>query len=68
MDILGSLSLLLLTSPIMLICAIGIRVSSPGPVIFKQERVGRNKKRFYMYKFRSMRVNFPSSSMCSREI
>ena len=62
MDILGSLSLLLLTSPIMLICAIGIRVSSPGPVIFKQERVGRNKKRFYMYKFRSMRVNSKQST------
>lgn len=57
MDILGSLALLILTSPIMLICAVGVRISSPGPIIFKQERVGRNKKRFYMYKFRSMRIN-----------
>lgn len=57
MDILGSLTLLLLTSPVMLVCAAGVRLSSPGPVIFRQERVGRDKKPFYMYKFRSMRVN-----------
>lgn len=57
MDIVGSLLLILLASPVMLACAIGVRLSSPGPVIFKQERVGRNKKRFFMYKFRSMRVN-----------
>ena len=57
MDIVGSGLLLILTSPIMLICAIGVKLSSPGPVFFKQERVGRNKRNFYMYKFRSMRVN-----------
>ncbi len=57
MDIAGSLILLILTSPMMLLCAIGVKLSSPGPVIFRQERVGRNKKPFYMYKFRSMRVN-----------
>lgn len=57
MDIVGSLLLLILTSPIMLIAAVGTRLSSPGPVIFKQERVGKNKRRFTMYKFRSMRVN-----------
>jgi len=57
MDITGSLCLIVLTSPIMLISAIGVRLSSPGPVIFRQKRVGRNKKMFYMYKFRSMRVN-----------
>lgn len=57
MDIIGSLLLLIVTSPVMLICAAGVRLSSPGPIIFRQERVGRNKKNFYMYKFRSMRVN-----------
>ena len=57
MDVAGSLLLILLTSPVMLVCAIGVRLSSPGPVIFKQKRVGLNKKTFYMYKFRSMRVN-----------
>ena len=57
MDVAGSLALILLTSPIMLICAIGVRLSSPGPVLFRQQRVGRNNQYFYMYKFRSMRVN-----------
>jgi len=57
MDVVGSLLLLILSSPAMLICAVGVRLSSPGPIIFKQERVGRGKKPFYMYKFRSMRVN-----------
>ena len=57
MDIVCSAILLIITSPLMLICAIGVKLSSPGPIIFKQKRVGRNKKHFYMYKFRSMRVN-----------
>ena len=56
-DIIASAILLVVTSPIMLFCAIGVRISSPGPIIFKQERVGRNKKSFFMYKFRSMKVN-----------
>ena len=47
----------MLTSPLMLIAAIGVKLSSPGPIIFKQERVGKDKKPFYMYKFRSMKVN-----------
>lgn len=57
MDIVGSLLLILLTFPIMLVCAIGVKLSSPGPILFRQERVGLNKQPFYMYKFRSMRVN-----------
>lgn len=57
MDVCGALVLIVLTSPIMLIAAIGTKLSSPGPVIFKQERIGLNKKPFIMYKFRSMRVN-----------
>ena len=57
MDVVGSLLLLILASPVMLICAIGVKLSSPGPIIFAQERVGRDKKLFKMYKFRSMRVN-----------
>lgn len=57
MDICGSLVLILLTSPLMLFAAVGVKLSSPGPILFKQERVGLGKKTFYMYKFRSMRVN-----------
>lgn len=57
MDLVGSAVLILLTSPIMLGVAIGVKLSSPGPIIFKQERIGLNKKPFMMYKFRSMRIN-----------
>lgn len=56
MDVVGSLLLILLSSPVMLAVAIGVKLSSPGPIIFRQERVGKDKKKFYMYKFRSMRV------------
>lgn len=55
-DIVGSMVLIVLTSPVMLIAAIGVRLSSPGPILFRQERVGRDKKPFLMYKFRSMRI------------
>ena len=57
MDIIGSLILIVCTSPLMLFAAVGVKLSSPGPILFRQERVGLNKKPFYMYKFRSMRVN-----------
>lgn len=59
-DIVGSLAGVVITSPIMLIAAIAIKISSPGPVIFKQERVGLHSKSFYMYKFRSMEQQKPS--------
>ena len=59
MDILGSLCGIVVTSPIMLIAAILVKLSSPGPVIFKQERVGLHNKPFYMYKFRSMEQQSP---------
>lgn len=49
----------------MLITAIGVKLSSPGPIIFKQQRVGLDKKLFYMYKFRSMRVNSGSDTSWS---
>lgn len=57
LDIAASSFLILLTSPLMIFTAIGVRISSPGPIFFKQIRVGRNNKEFTMYKFRSMRVN-----------
>ena len=56
-DILVSGLALIALSPLLLFCALGVKISSPGPVIFKQQRVGKHKKTFTMYKFRSMRVN-----------
>ncbi len=56
-DIVGSLLLIALTAPIMLIAAIGVKISSPGPVLFRQVRVGKMGKKFMMLKFRSMRLN-----------
>ena len=53
-DILGALVGLVLFSPIMLATAIAIKVTSPGPIIFKQTRFGKKGARFQFYKFRSM--------------
>ncbi|MGN7353637.1 undecaprenyl-phosphate glucose phosphotransferase [Paenibacillus amylolyticus] len=61
-DILFSLTAILLTSPVMLVVAVGVRLTSSGPVIFKQERVGLNRRNFMMYKFRSMKV-IPEGTM-----
>lgn len=55
-DIFGSLFLIVIFSPIMLITAFLVKKSSPGPIIFKQKRVGKDSKPFYMYKFRSMYI------------
>ena len=67
MDVVGALVLIVLTSPLMLFAAVGVKLSSPGPVLFRQERVGRNKKTFFMYKFRSMRVNDQETTGWSRD-
>ncbi len=56
MDIIGSLVCIVLFSPVMLITAFLIKLTSPGPLIFKQERVGLHNRPFIMYKFRSMEV------------
>lgn len=67
LDIVCSLLLILLTSPIMLFAAVGVRLSSPGPIIFCQERVGLHNRTFSMYKFRSMRVNTQQDTGWSRD-
>lgn len=54
-DILVSAAGLLLLSPLLLILAIGVRLSGPGPILFRQTRVGYNRREFQMLKFRSMR-------------
>lgn len=53
-DILGSLVGIVFTILVFPFVAIAIKAESKGPVIFKQERIGKNGRRFYMYKFRSM--------------
>lgn len=64
-DILVSIIAIILASPVMLVLAIGVKLSSPGPILFRQERVGYNQKHFMMLKFRSMRVNNESDTAWS---
>ena len=54
LDLLLSLLGLVLLSPILLISALAVKCSSPGPIIFRQKRLGRGGKEFDFYKFRSM--------------
>ena len=57
LDVLISLLLLIPAAPIMLLTALIVRLESPGPVIYKQDRVGLFEKEFTVYKFRSMRAD-----------
>lgn len=57
MDVFLSFFFILALSPFMLIIVLIIRISSPGPVVFKQARVGLRGRQFYLYKFRTMVVN-----------
>ena len=56
-DMVLLLFILPLVLPVMLIAAIAIRLDSPGPIFFKQEREGFNNKKFHIWKFRSMRTD-----------
>ena len=60
-DIGSSLVALIVLSPVWLICAIGIKLSSKGPVFYTTERIGKGKKPFTLYKFRSMHVYQPDA-------
>jgi len=57
MDILGSGALLLLTLPVFIAAGIAIKVTSPGPIFFSQDRYGLHRRRFRMFKLRTMVVN-----------
>ncbi|MEM1126808.1 MAG: undecaprenyl-phosphate glucose phosphotransferase [Bacteroidota bacterium] len=62
LDIAFSLGVLLLASPLMLLIALGVKLSSAGPVFYRQERMGLNGETFHMLKFRSMPVNAEAST------
>lgn len=56
LDLIGSVGLLLSLFPVLLVLAVAVALESKGPVLFRQDRYGRGKKIFKVYKFRTMRV------------
>ncbi|VAW51588.1 hypothetical protein MNBD_GAMMA05-1467 [hydrothermal vent metagenome] len=61
-DYILSAVLLIMASPLMLVLAVGVKMSSPGPVLYRQRRVGWNGKKFTMYKFRTMPIETEKES------
>lgn len=61
-DVVGSATLLLVSAPLMLVLAVLVRASSPGPIFYGQERLGRDHRPFRMLKFRTMRVDAEAES------
>lgn len=59
-DILFSLLLLIILSPLLLMIILVIKVDSKGPALFSQRRIGRNNQEFVLYKFRTMRTEAPN--------
>lgn len=57
MDLIICIAAMPLLVPVLLICALAIRLESPGPILFRQQRTGRHGVRFGMYKFRTMVAN-----------
>ena len=64
LDIFLSLTLLLVLSPLLLLIALGIKLVSPGPVFYRQARIGKGGRPFGMLKFRSMRVGSDRGEKC----
>ncbi len=61
-DIFCSFLAIVILSPLLLIISLIIKIDSRGPVLFKQDRIGKNKKIFKMWKFRSMRIDAPKNA------
>jgi exopolysaccharide biosynthesis polyprenyl glycosylphosphotransferase len=57
MDIVGAILALILLSPVLILTALAVKLTSPGPVLFRQPRYGYNRRRFPMFKFRTMVVD-----------
>ena len=56
LDVTGAAALLLLAAPLLALCALAVRLTSPGPVLYRQVRVGRGQRPFTLVKFRTMHV------------
>ena len=61
-DVVVSGFLLLITAPVMVLCALAVRLTSPGPALFKQKRVGQGGRLFEILKFRTMEINDDSET------
>ena len=59
-DFVMSLIGIVLLSPIILIVSLAVKFTSPGPMLFKQRRIGKNNVEFEIYKFRTMRIDTPN--------
>lgn len=59
-DFVMSLIGIIVLSPIILIVALAVKLTSPGPMLFKQKRIGKNNVEFEIYKFRTMRIDTPN--------
>lgn len=59
-DFLMSLIAILILSPVILIVALAVKFTSPGPILFKQRRIGKDNIEFEIYKFRTMRIDTPN--------
>ena len=56
-DYIGAFTMILILSPLLLICALSVKLTSQGPIMFRQKRSGINGRPFIMFKFRSMNTN-----------
>lgn len=59
-DFLMSLIAIIILSPVILIVALAVKFTSPGPILFKQRRIGKDNFEFEIYKFRTMRIDTPN--------
>jgi lipopolysaccharide/colanic/teichoic acid biosynthesis glycosyltransferase len=60
LDIIFSGAAIVCLLPLLIVIALAVKLESPGPVLFKQKRVGKNKKLFMIWKFRTMRIDTPA--------
>jgi lipopolysaccharide/colanic/teichoic acid biosynthesis glycosyltransferase len=67
-DVVGALFLMVLLLPLFVLVAILIKLDSPGPVFFRHYRVGKDEKRFLLWKFRSMRTDVPEYEASPRSV